>query len=217
MNSKSVSRQERLATHNGVLNPTLMCGSESWVWQKKNERSIEVVEMRSLRSMYYGVSRKGRCRDSDVGERCGLKEDVVTRVERGMLRRFGRLERMDESGLKKQIYRANVCDGQTLSSRPRRPSCRSQRRQASRRSHGAIPHASERLQKRKLTERANAERSGPRQRHARNPITSAGTIRCDVTRRTLTSASSRLITAVRMKSLADRVARCGVVPTHQLY
>ncbi|GBP70680.1 hypothetical protein EVAR_88855_1 [Eumeta japonica] len=64
--------------------------------------------MRSLRSMC-GVSRKDRCRNSDVRERCGLKEDVVTRVERGMLRWFGHLERMNESRLTKQIYRANVC------------------------------------------------------------------------------------------------------------
>ncbi|GBP89869.1 hypothetical protein EVAR_65758_1 [Eumeta japonica] len=39
--------------------------------------------MRSLRTMC-GVSRKGRCRNSDVRERCGLKEGVVTRVERAV-------------------------------------------------------------------------------------------------------------------------------------
>ncbi|GBP06051.1 Alpha-tocopherol transfer protein-like [Eumeta japonica] len=37
--------------------------------------------MRSLRNMY-GVPLKDRCRNSDVRERCGLKEDVVTRVEK---------------------------------------------------------------------------------------------------------------------------------------
>ncbi|GBP78264.1 hypothetical protein EVAR_66295_1 [Eumeta japonica] len=36
--------------------------------------------MRSLRSMC-GVSQKDKCRDSDVRERCGVKEDVVTGVE----------------------------------------------------------------------------------------------------------------------------------------
>ncbi|GBP35389.1 hypothetical protein EVAR_20762_1 [Eumeta japonica] len=38
--------------------------------------------MRSLRGMS-GVSRKDRCRNSDARERCGLKEDVVSRVDRG--------------------------------------------------------------------------------------------------------------------------------------
>ncbi|GBP71598.1 hypothetical protein EVAR_10811_1 [Eumeta japonica] len=51
--------------------------------------------MRLLHSMC-GVSRNDRCRNSDVGERCGLKEDVVTGVERGMLRWFGHLERRNE-------------------------------------------------------------------------------------------------------------------------
>ncbi|GBP05451.1 hypothetical protein EVAR_2978_1 [Eumeta japonica] len=52
-----------------------------------------------------------RCRNSDVRERCDLKEDVVTRVERSMLRWFGRRERMNESRLTKEMYRANVYNG----------------------------------------------------------------------------------------------------------
>ncbi|GBP51004.1 hypothetical protein EVAR_37161_1 [Eumeta japonica] len=38
-----------------------------------------------------------------------MKEDVVTKIERGMLRWFGHLGRMIESRLTKQIYRANGC------------------------------------------------------------------------------------------------------------
>ncbi|GBP85578.1 hypothetical protein EVAR_64569_1 [Eumeta japonica] len=53
-------------------------------------------------------------------ERCGLKEDVVTRVEKGMLRWFGHLERMNESRLTKQIYRVNVWDGKVGNDRPRK-------------------------------------------------------------------------------------------------
>ncbi|GBP36860.1 hypothetical protein EVAR_96107_1 [Eumeta japonica] len=37
--------------------------------------------MQLLRSLC-GVTRKDRCRNSDVRERCDLKEDVVTRAER---------------------------------------------------------------------------------------------------------------------------------------
>ncbi|GBP57486.1 hypothetical protein EVAR_36138_1 [Eumeta japonica] len=74
--------------------------------------------MRWLRSMCE-MSRKDRCRNSDVRERCGLKEDVVARAERGMLRWFGHLERVNESRLTKQIYRVNVCDGKVGKGRPR--------------------------------------------------------------------------------------------------
>ncbi|GBP69668.1 hypothetical protein EVAR_49920_1 [Eumeta japonica] len=71
MNSKSVSKQDNFPLHNGVLIPTLVYGSESWVWRKKNESRIDMVEMRSLRNMC-GVSLKDSCRNSDVGERCDL-------------------------------------------------------------------------------------------------------------------------------------------------
>ncbi|GBP90131.1 hypothetical protein EVAR_68630_1 [Eumeta japonica] len=87
---------------------------------EKNEGRINAVEMRSLRSMCR-VSRKDRCRNSDVRQRCGLKEDVVTRVERGMLRWFGHLERMNESNPAKQIYTANGCDGKVGEGRLRKP------------------------------------------------------------------------------------------------
>ncbi|GBP29653.1 hypothetical protein EVAR_79202_1 [Eumeta japonica] len=92
-------RQTRVATHNGVLIPTFTCGSESWVWQKEKETTINAVEMRSLCSMC-GLSRKDKCRNSDVRERCGLKEDVVARVERGALRWLGHPERMNEVSMK---------------------------------------------------------------------------------------------------------------------
>ncbi|GBP85668.1 hypothetical protein EVAR_99790_1 [Eumeta japonica] len=49
-----------------------------------------------------GMSFKYRCRNSDARGRCALKEDVVTRAERGMLRRFGHLERVNESRQTKQ-------------------------------------------------------------------------------------------------------------------
>ncbi|GBP65268.1 hypothetical protein EVAR_37116_1 [Eumeta japonica] len=51
---------------------------------KKNERRINDLEMRCLRSKY-GVSRRDRGRNNDVRERCGLKEGIVIRVEKAGL------------------------------------------------------------------------------------------------------------------------------------
>ncbi|KAG7300726.1 hypothetical protein JYU34_015052 [Plutella xylostella] len=118
MGSQSVSQKARLAVHGGVLVPTLMYGSESWVWQKKNESRVNAVEMRSLRSMC-GLKLNDRIRNSIIRERVGVKEDVVTKIEKGMLRWFGHIERMDERRLTKEIYCAemNGCVGR---GRPRR-------------------------------------------------------------------------------------------------
>ncbi|GBP64924.1 hypothetical protein EVAR_49218_1 [Eumeta japonica] len=63
------------AKHKGVLSPTLKCGSESWVRQKKNESGINAVEMRSLRSVCRVSSYVDRRGKSDVREQSGSKED----------------------------------------------------------------------------------------------------------------------------------------------
>ncbi|GBP28475.1 hypothetical protein EVAR_93422_1 [Eumeta japonica] len=60
---------------------SLIFWNENWKRQKKNESRINAVEIRSLRTVC-GASRKDISRNSDVKERCGLKEEVVTRVER---------------------------------------------------------------------------------------------------------------------------------------
>ncbi|KAF9815912.1 hypothetical protein SFRURICE_009810 [Spodoptera frugiperda] len=79
---------------------------------------INAVEMRGLRSMC-GVKLSDRVKNSVVREKCGLKDDVVTRIEKGMLRWFGHVERMDESRFTKEIYKANM-SGTVGRGRPRR-------------------------------------------------------------------------------------------------
>ncbi|GBP37316.1 hypothetical protein EVAR_35750_1 [Eumeta japonica] len=97
--SRLVSRRGE-TSHNKSAWLSMMYGSESWVWPKKNECRINTVEMRPLHSCC-GVSRQDRCRNSDDRERCGLKEDVVARVERLVLWWFGYLDTMKETRLTK--------------------------------------------------------------------------------------------------------------------
>ena len=58
-------------------------------------------------------------RNEVIRERCGLKEDVVTKVEKSMLRWFGHVERMSERRLTKGIYVADV-SGNAGRGRPRK-------------------------------------------------------------------------------------------------
>ncbi|KAF9790000.1 hypothetical protein SFRURICE_002365 [Spodoptera frugiperda] len=95
-----------------------MYGSESLVWQKKHESRINAVEMRALRSMC-GVKLSDRVKNSVVREKCGLKDDLVTRIEKGMLRWFGHVERMDDNRFTKEVYKANM-RGTVGRGRPRR-------------------------------------------------------------------------------------------------
>ncbi|XP_063537021.1 uncharacterized protein LOC134746536 [Cydia strobilella] len=82
MSSQKVSQKARLAVHRGVLVPTLMYGSESWVWQKRHQSQVNAVEMRALKSVC-GVRLQDRIRNSVIREKCGLSEDVVTKIEKG--------------------------------------------------------------------------------------------------------------------------------------
>ena len=70
------------------LVPRLMYGSECCVWQAKHESRIDAVKMRSLRCMC-GVTLNYRLRNEAIRECCGLKEDVVTKIEKSMLRWIG--------------------------------------------------------------------------------------------------------------------------------
>ena len=58
-------------------------------------------------------------RNEIVRERCCLKEDVVSKVEKSMLRWFGYVERMSERRLTKEIYMADV-SGNAVRGRPKK-------------------------------------------------------------------------------------------------
>ncbi|GBP50991.1 hypothetical protein EVAR_37148_1 [Eumeta japonica] len=67
--------------------------------------------MRLLRSMC-GVSRKDRCRNSDVRERCGLKGDVVTKVERGVTLYFSDSTRINRGSHMSELDRPQRPSGE---------------------------------------------------------------------------------------------------------
>ncbi|GBP38948.1 hypothetical protein EVAR_95698_1 [Eumeta japonica] len=56
-----------------------MYSNDSWVWQKKNESRFKAVETQSLFSTY-GGSLKDRHKNSNIKERCDLKENVVVTI-----------------------------------------------------------------------------------------------------------------------------------------
>ena len=54
-------------------------GSETWVLQKKNERKMNVVDMRSLRRIC-GVSLSDRIRNEEIHRITGTSDDVTVRI-----------------------------------------------------------------------------------------------------------------------------------------
>jgi hypothetical protein len=74
--------------------------------------------MRVLNSMINGKLRD-RVRNEVIGKECGVKQALVTKIEKNMLRWFGHVERVDERRMTKGIYEA-VLSGKAVRGRPRR-------------------------------------------------------------------------------------------------
>jgi hypothetical protein len=101
MGRRVVSKNAQFAVHSGVLLPTLMYGSEIWVWQKKHTSRVNTVEMRALRNMI-SVKLRDKVRNEVIREECDVKDDVVTKIEKNMLRWFGYVERWNEDRIDKR-------------------------------------------------------------------------------------------------------------------
>jgi hypothetical protein len=76
MGSQKISQKARVAVHRGVLVPTLMYVSESWVCQKRHQSRVNAVEMRALRSMC-GVKLSDRVRNSVIRDKCGMDGVII--------------------------------------------------------------------------------------------------------------------------------------------
>ena len=79
MRWRNVTTAARLAVYNAVLVPTLLYGSETWVLQKKNERKMNAVKMRSLRRIC-GIA--------------GTSEDVAVSMKKNVFKFYAHVERM---------------------------------------------------------------------------------------------------------------------------
>ena len=57
-------------------------------------RKVNVLEMKCFRSLV-GVSRMGRGRNDEVRRRAEIEMELASRVDQGVLKGFGHVERMD--------------------------------------------------------------------------------------------------------------------------
>ena len=77
-----------------VVVPTVMYGSESWGMKATERQTLNVFEMKCLRSMT-GVSRLDRVRNEEVRARTDVRRELAAGVDMNVLRWFGHVERMD--------------------------------------------------------------------------------------------------------------------------
>ena len=73
----------------------------------RERRKVEAVEMGCLRNIC-GVRRVDRISNVEIRRRCGKNVGVGERMDRGVLRWFGHVERMGEERLARRVYDSDV-------------------------------------------------------------------------------------------------------------
>ena len=111
LRNRHVPKRVKVLMYKTILRPTLCYGSESWTLTQKTRGKVAAAEMRVLR-LIEGVTRRDRLRNDDIRERLGI-EAITTNVEKGQLRWFGHLHRMEEDRIPKRL-----CDWKPNTRRP---------------------------------------------------------------------------------------------------
>lgn len=105
---RKISKEAKVGMFESIVVPTMLYGSETWALKAEERRRIEVVELKCLRAIC-GVTRYDRWRNDRVREVCGLRNrSMGERVQQGVLRWYGHLERMDNDRLVNRIYRSKI-------------------------------------------------------------------------------------------------------------
>ena len=88
--------------HEAMLVPFLMYGSETMLWKEKERSRARAVQMDNLRGLLV-IRRMDRVPNARVRELCGVTEVVDERIDEGVLRWLGHVERMENDKFAKRV------------------------------------------------------------------------------------------------------------------
>ena len=117
MKDRNIPRKVKTIIYIFILRPILTYGHESWTLTTKTRSQIQAAEMRVLR-LIKGVTRLDRLRNEDIRRELGV-EDILKFVERGQLRWYGHVKRMDDNRYPKR-YIDWIPEGRRPVGRPRK-------------------------------------------------------------------------------------------------
>merc|ERR1712002_295278 len=104
---RHISREAKVGMYEGIIEPSLLYGCEIWALNKKDRKRMEAVEMNCLRNIC-GRRRIDKVPNVVIRGMCGKNVDVSERMDQGVLRWFGHVERMGNERLVKRVYDSEV-------------------------------------------------------------------------------------------------------------
>ena len=115
---RHISREAKVGMYEGIIKPSLLYGCKVWSLKLHERKRIEAVEMNCLRNIC-GIRRIDRVSNAEIRRRCGKNVSLGQRIDQGVLRWFGHVERMGNERMAKRVYEFDV-RGTRRRGRPRK-------------------------------------------------------------------------------------------------
>ena len=103
---RHISQEAKVGMYEGIIEPSLLYGCEVWTLKVRERKRIEAVEMNCLRNIC-GLRIIDRVPNVEI-RRCKKNVSVSQRIDQGMLRWFGHVERMGDERMAKRVYDSDV-------------------------------------------------------------------------------------------------------------
>ena len=110
LNKRRLGIKAKKSLYEAVIVPTVLYGAEAWGMRSAEQRKVNVLEMKCLRSLV-GVSRMNRFRNEEVHRRAGTERELASSADQSVSRWFGHVERMDEHRMARKVLMAGVSGG----------------------------------------------------------------------------------------------------------
>ena len=85
-----------------MLVPVLKYGSETVLWKEEERSRVRVIQMDSLRGLL-GIRRTDKVPNAWIRELCRVRKGLDKRIDEGVIRWFGRVERMERDMIAKCV------------------------------------------------------------------------------------------------------------------
>ena len=98
--------------------PVLTYDNETMIWREKESSRIRVAQMDNLRGLLV-IRRMDKVPNTWTRQLCGVTKGVNEKIDEGVLRRFGHVERMENDRVAKWVC-VGECAGSRSVGRPRK-------------------------------------------------------------------------------------------------
>ena len=109
VNARSLQLECVKVVHESLIVPVLTYGSEAMIWRGKKRSRIRDVQMVNLRGSL-GIRKMDKVPNARVRQLCGVRKGMDEKIDEGVLRWFGHMERIENNRIAKRVY-VGECTG----------------------------------------------------------------------------------------------------------